>query len=79
MTLSDPYFMSILNWNGDKNKITDRARLESHGFEYYYDLIGTTPMIDSVQKLYEYISQFASIRKSLAEYDTRLFDAVRSY
>jgi len=79
MTLSNPYFMSILNWNGDKNKITDRDQLESHGFEYYYDLIGTTPKIDSVQKLDQYISQFTPIRKSLVEYDTQLFDAIRSH
>jgi sulfatase maturation enzyme AslB (radical SAM superfamily) len=79
MTLSNPYFMSILNWNGDKNKITDRDRLEQHGFEYYYDLIGTTPMGDCVEQLDEYISQFDPIRTPLLEYDTRLFDAIRSH
>lgn len=77
--LSTPDFMSILQWSGDKNLITDRARLESHGFEYYYDLIGTIPKVDSVQKLDEYISKFDPIRKSLAEYDARLFAAIKSY
>ena len=79
MTLSDPYYMSILNWNRDKNKITNRDRLEQHGFECYYDLIGTTPKIDCAEKLDEYISQFDSIRTSLMEYDTRLFDAIKSH
>jgi organic radical activating enzyme len=77
-TLTDPKFMSIFQWNGDKNLITDRAYLEQSGFEYYYDLIGTRRDSDSARNLEKYIGQFDSIRKSLADYDSRLYHAIKN-
>jgi hypothetical protein len=77
-TLDDPKFMSIFQWSGDKDLVTDRDYLEKYGFEYYYDLIGTQSNPTSVTELKKYIEQFDSIRKPLSDYDSRLYRAINS-
>ena len=78
-TLTDPGFMSIFQWSGDKNQITNRGYLTQSGFEYYYDLIGSCADPDSAKNLEKYISQFDSIRKSLIEYDSQLYYAIKNH
>ena len=75
--LADPDFMSILKWSGNRDLITDPGHLAGHGFEYYYNLIGTTPDPDSAYNLEKYISQFDTIRKPLEDYDSRLYNAIK--
>lgn len=76
--LSDPDFMSILKWSGNKIQITDPGYLADHGFGYYYDLIGSAPDPDSACSLEKYIRQFDTIRKPLADYDNRLYNAIKN-
>jgi hypothetical protein len=71
MLLADPEFMCILNWSGDPAQLADRAELAQHGFEYYYDQIGTQPDPRSEQLLKDYIAQFSSIRKPLTTLDNK--------
>jgi organic radical activating enzyme len=71
MLLADPEFMCILNWSGDPALLVDRASLAQHGFEYYYDQIGTRPDPQSEQLLQDYIAQFDSIRKPLTKLNNK--------
>jgi len=73
--LSNPWFMSVLKWPLDKNLIADPAKLHQHA--YYYDLIGTQPDITAPTELANYIGKFDKIRLNLADYDLKLFHAIK--
>ena len=74
--LSTPEFMSIMSWPGSKDLITDCNYLKDHGFEYLYNSIGTSPDHEATVKLKTYINQFNNIRKSLKDYDVKLYNAI---
>jgi organic radical activating enzyme len=71
MLLTDPEFMCILNWSGDPAQLVDRARLDEHGFAYYYDQIGTKVRPGTQQQLNEHIAQFDSVRKPLTKLNNK--------
>jgi organic radical activating enzyme len=74
--LSDPEFMSLLKWSGDKQLITDRDYLKQYNFEDYYDLIGSKSDNNTVNQLRNYINQFNNIRHNLNDYDAKLACAI---
>ena len=75
MTLSNPTYMSLQKWPGDKHLIiNDNARNDQ--FNSYYDLIGIDPDNTSIIKLRNYINHFNSIRNNLRLYDNHLADAI---
>ena len=78
LLLSEPNFMSIIKWAGNKNLITDPNYLANNGFDYYYNLIGSNPDNNSVTQLKDYINQYNSIRHNLKDYDIRLYNAINS-
>jgi hypothetical protein len=65
-----------MSWPGSKDLITDCNYLKDHGFEYLYNLIGTTPDNEATVKLRTYINQFNNIRKNLKDYDVKLYNAI---
>jgi len=75
MLLSNPDYMSILKWPGDKALIIDNDNKDNQ-FDYYYNLIGSNPDNQSIIQLKNYIIQFNSIRHNLSEYDPRLARAL---
>jgi len=73
--LSQPDYMSILSWPGDKNLIIDNDNQDNQ-FDYHYGLIGKIPDNTAIIKLKDYINKFRNIRKDLVDYDAKLARAI---
>jgi organic radical activating enzyme len=74
MTLADPTHMSLISWSG--SELISRSALSELGYEQYYDVIGTRPDPDAVNKIRRYIQQFDAVRKSLRSVDSHLADLI---
>ena len=75
MTLSDPKYMSLEKWPGDKQLVINNDNRDNQ-FNSYYDLIGTDPDNTAIIKLRNYINQFNTIRNNLRLYDKHLADVI---
>lgn len=75
--LSQPSFMSLASWPGDKHKIANFDSLNNNGLSNYFDLIGTQPDPQAITALDAYINQFRAIRKSLGN-DFPLLAAIKT-
>lgn len=69
VSVSYPEFMCLGNWDMAPEILADRSQLGSYGA--YYDLIGSTAIPGTAQKLWQYIAQFSSVRKSLWDFDDK--------
>lgn len=70
MTLSDPWFMSLNHWDGPA--LVDPEALHQRGLAHYNDLVGSQARPGARQHLADYINQFRSLRRPLADYDPEL-------
>jgi|TARA_R110001592_G_scaffold34963_2_gene119482 organic radical activating enzyme len=75
--LSNPWYMSLENWDGDPDQLVNEDVLTKHGFKEYYQLIGKTHRAGSSQALKKYIESFNTIRKPLKEFDPVLAEVLK--
>lgn len=71
MLLSSPDYMSISTWPGDRHLIINNDNQDNQ-FDYYYNLVGNNPNHNAIIQLRDYINQYSTIRRNLADYDPEL-------
>lgn len=74
--VTSPDFMSLQCWDSDPADLADRNSLRDHGFENYFDIVGSKIKLGSRSQMADYICQFDQIRQPLRKYDDRLADAI---
>ena len=70
--LAAPAHMALSNWDDDPEKILSMIDNQDPEFESYYSMIGSIAQSGSRDSLRQYIQQFDSIRKPLADFNPKL-------
>jgi organic radical activating enzyme len=72
--LSDPAYMDIRHWDLDKDIILQYVDIAHQNFSVFYQLLGSDPVPGAAAGLRDYINKFKSTRRSLKEFDPRLYE-----
>jgi organic radical activating enzyme len=74
--LSNPQFMSLTKWPKNSNLIANSEQLKQSGFEFYWNMIGSEPDQNCIERLRQQVSQFSPVRHNLKDYDNNLYRAI---
>lgn len=70
--VTNPWFMSIANWDRNPDLIANRSEMYQSGFGEFYEKIGSESKLGCSDTLVEYIKQFDGLRRPLRDFDLEL-------